>query len=164
MLTAPEIEKASLGYVNSGVLRQWIVKGYIEAGPKAKRAGGPRTFTHREGVKAALIAEFRRCGISLETAASAAELISQTADERFKRHQAGDPTDPAEGIYYILINVQRDEVIPITLRDARRPFGDLVPALDSFMVLNYLKIWKRVAQANVEEEKARKARKARVNV
>ena len=78
MHTAREIEKATDGYVNSAVLRQWIMKGYIQAGPRAKLPGGPRTFVMREVVKAVLIAELRRCGISMEVASDSAEQIART--------------------------------------------------------------------------------------
>ena len=78
---SPEVERATLGYVNSGVLRQWIVKGYIQAGPKAKLSGGPRTFSYREVVKVSLMAELRQTGIWLATAAVLAELIIQTVDD-----------------------------------------------------------------------------------
>ncbi len=156
MLTAQEIEKVTDGYVNSGVLRQWVMKGYIEAGPRAKLSGGPRTFTHREGTKAALIAELRRCGISLEVASERAEQISRQSDRRFKKRQAGQPEDRASGIYFVLVNPHRDQVIPLTLSDSRRPFGDLVPEIDSFLVLNYVNIAMRVLKAGrkagVEEE------------
>ena len=151
---APEIEKVTDGYVNSAVLRQWVMKGYIKAGPRAKLSGGPRTFTHREVTKAALIAELRRCGINLEVASERAEQISRQSDRQIKKRQAGEATDPAEGIYYVLVNPKRNQVIPLTLSDAERPFGDLVPSLDSFLVLNYLKIVERVLRAGRKKVRA----------
>ena len=101
---SPEIERATLGYVNSGVLRQWIVKGYIQAGPKAKLPGGPRTFSYREVVKASLMAELRQMGICLDTAAAVAELIIRTVDEWDKSHQGN------ECVQFVLINQQCDQV------------------------------------------------------
>ena len=144
MFTAREIEKATDGYVNSGVLRQWIMKGYIEAGPRVKLPGGPRSFSNREVTKAVLITELRRCGISLEVASNSAEQIARHNDQRKKRQgdeQRGSP------IYFVLVDPQRNLVSPITLSDSTLPFGELVPEVDSVLVLNYGNIRRRVLDA-----------------
>ncbi len=137
MFTAREIEKATDGYVNSGVLRQWIMKGYIEAGPRVKLPGGPRSFSMREVVKAILIAELRRSGLSLEGAGNSAEQIARHDDQR------GSP------IYWVLVDPQRNRVTPITLSDSDLPFGELVPSADSVLVLNYMNIRQRALRAHV---------------
>ena len=145
MYTAREIEKATDGYVNSGVLRQYIMKGYIEAGPRAKLPGGPRTFEIREVVKAVLIAELRRCGISLEVASNSAEQIARHDDQRKKR-RADEPG--GNHIQFVLVDPQRNRVSPITLNDADLPFGDLVSG-DSVVVLNYVNFCERALRARV---------------
>ncbi len=137
MFTAVEIEKATDGYVNSGVLRQWIMKGYIKAGPRVKLPGGPRSFSMREVVKAILIAELRRSGLSLEGAGNSAEQIARHDDQR------GSP------IYWVLVDPQRNRVTPITLSDGDLPFGELVPSADSVLVLNYMNIKERALRARV---------------
>ena len=137
MFTAREIEKATDGYVNSGVLRQWIMKGYIKAGPRVKLPGGPRSFSMREVVKAILIAELRRSGLSLEGAGNSAEQIARHDDQR------GSP------IYWVLVDPQRNRVTPITLSDGDLPFGELVPSADSVLVLNYMNICERALRAHV---------------
>ena len=145
MFTAREIEKATDGYVNSGVLRQWIMKGYIEAGPRAKLPGGPRTFEMREVVKAVLMAELRRCGISLEAASNSAEQIARHDDQHNKR-KADEPR--GNYIQFVLVDPQRNRVSPITLNDADLPFGNLVSG-DSVLVLNYVSILERALRARV---------------
>ena len=145
MHTAREIEKATDGYVNSGVLRQWFMKGYIEAGPRAKLPGGPRTFSIREVTKAVLIAELRRCGISLEAASDSAEQIARHDDQR-KRRKADEPG--GNHIQFVLVDPQRNRVSSITLNDADLPFGNLVSG-DSVLVLNYVSICERALRAGV---------------
>ena len=137
MFTATEIEKATDGYVNSGVLRQWIMKGHIKAGPRVKLPGGPRSFSMREVVKAILIAELRRSGLSLECAGNSAEQIARHDDQR------GSP------IYWVLVDPQRNRVSPITLSDGDLPFGELVPSADSVLVLNYMNVCERALRARV---------------
>ena len=137
MFTAREIEKATDGYVNSGVLRQWIMKGYIEAGPRVKLLGGPRTFSSREVVKAVLIAELRRSGLSLEGAANSAEQIARHDDQR------------GHSIYWVLVDPQRNRVTPITLSHSDLPFGEVLPEADSVLVLNYMNIQHRALKASV---------------
>ncbi len=146
MYTAREIEKATDGYVNSGVLRQWIMKGYIEAGPRAKLPGGPRTFVMREVVKAVLIAELRRCGISMEVASNSAEQIARHDDQSEKR-QADEPG--GSPIFFVLVDPQRNRVTPITLSDSDLPFGELMREADSVLVLNYMNIRERALRARV---------------
>ena len=141
MHTAREIEKATDGYVNSGVLRQWIMKGYIEAGPRAKLPGGPRTFANREVTKAVLIAELRRCGISMEVASDSAEQIARHDDRSEKK--------ALSGIYFVLVDPQRNRVTPITLSDSNLPFGEIVPEVDSVLVLNYMNFRERALRAGV---------------
>jgi hypothetical protein len=143
VFTAREIEKATDGYVNSGVLRQWIMKGYIEAGPRAKLPGGPRTFVIREVVKAVLIAELRRCGISLEVASNSAEQIARHDDQHMKR-KADEPG--GSHIHFVLVDPQRNRVSPITLSESSLPFVSLVSG-DSVLVLNYVNIHERALRA-----------------
>ena len=137
MFTAREIEKATGGYVNSGVLRQWIMKGYIKAGPRVKLPGGPRSFSSREVIKAMLIAELRRSGFSLEGAGKSAEQIARHDDQR------------GDSIYWVLVDPQRNRVTPITLSDGDLPFGQLVLTADSILVLNYMNIKVRALRAHV---------------
>ena len=144
MHTAREIEKATDGYVNSGVLRQWVMKGYIKAGPRAKLPGGPRTFEMREVVKAVLIAELRRCGISMEVASDSAEQIA-CHDDRSEKPRGGH-------IQFVLVDPQRNRVTPITLNESDLPFGDLVSG-DSVVVLNYVNFCERALRAGVRPER-----------
>ena len=64
--TGEDIDRVTGGYVNSGVLRMWVSEGWLTPGARAKSIrGGPRTF-HRETVmKAVLMAELRKHGVSL---------------------------------------------------------------------------------------------------
>ncbi len=145
MFTAREIEKATDGYVNSGVLRQWVMKGYIAAGPRAKLPGGPRTFVMREVVKAVLIAELRLCGISMEVASNSAEQIARHDDQTGKR-KSDEPG--GSHIHFVLVDPQRNRVSPITLNESDLPFGDLVSG-DSVVVLNYVNFCERALRAGV---------------
>ncbi len=64
--TGEEIDRATGGYVNSGVLRMWVSEGWLTAGPRAKSIrGGPRTYHHKTVMKAVLMAELRKHGVSL---------------------------------------------------------------------------------------------------
>ena len=164
MYTAREIEKATNGYVNSGVLRQWIVKGYIKAGPRVKLPGGPRSFSHREVIKAALIADLRRCGINLDYAADVAEQIASKDDRAEDHLLASGISDVPEGekdfsqfigdeamegiIYYVLVDPRRNRVTSISFSESELPFAYLLRDADGLLILNYEKIRERVRRAS----------------
>ena len=91
----------------------------------------------REVVKAILIAELRRSGLSLEGAGNSAEQIARHDDQR------GSP------IYWVLVDPQRNRVTPITLSHSDLPFGEVLPEADSVLVLNYMNICERALRAHV---------------
>ena len=71
--TGKDIAKATGGYVNSGVLRMWVSEGRLTAGGRASSRGGPRTFSLPTVTKAVVMAELRKCGVSLGEAEKVAD-------------------------------------------------------------------------------------------
>ncbi len=92
--TGKDITRATNGYVNSGVLRMWVSEGRLTAGGRASRRGGPRTFSRPTVYKAVVMAELRKCGVTLDQAEKVAGKILAT----LKKNQNLDTASDKEGM------------------------------------------------------------------
>lgn len=131
---AEDIEKATDGYVNSGVLRMWTSQGLIKAGHKAKLPGGPRTFNIYAVMKAALMAKLRTCGLSLDTAEYWAQYFY---DEMHKEPGYRTREKLQDQVMYYGIKPETGKVYPIPLKEIEKTafellqiYGPLVIVLD----------------------------------
>ena len=76
--TGEDINRVTGGYVNPGLLRMWISEGRVKPGPRSKNIrGGPRTFDKITVIKAALMAELRKHGVTLPACQEWAEKFIQ---------------------------------------------------------------------------------------
>ena len=69
-LTARDVDQATGGYVNTGVLRSWIKQECMPWDVQPSGRGREREYQRYEIVLLAVMAEFRRRGLGLKTAAS----------------------------------------------------------------------------------------------
>ena len=150
--TGDDIDRVTGGYVNSGVLRMWVSEGRLTRGPRAKSRGGPRTFDSSTVIKAALMAELRKCGLSLLTAQYGAEYFLKTARTRRERSDKGwRQTLPM----YFAIKPGADYVIPIHVHRADKSLDWLMKEFGpTLLVVDVLNIVQSVQKALGTEEAA----------
>ena len=150
--TGADIERVTGGYVNSGVLRMWISEGRLTAGPRAKSIrGGPRTFEVKTILKAALMAELRKCGLSLPTAQQEAENFLETVRTLKGRSDKGWQSVPL----YFGINPGTDSVIRIPANRAGESFDGLMAEFGpTLLVVDVASIVESVKKALGEEAAA----------
>ena len=136
-----DIERATNGYVNSGVLRSWLSEGRLTAGGrKSDCRGGPRTFNWQSVLKVAVMAELRKCGVALDKADAWASLFVMMLATAVL-----DLADPAElhtidvGAldipFYYAVNPESGEVTPISGDEAAKKFDDVVAGFGSSVVI-----------------------------
>ncbi len=144
--TGKDIERASDGYVNSGVLRMWVSEGRLKAGGRAKGRGGPRTFSRPTVTKAVMMAELRKCGASLDQAEKMANKFLAMMKKIHSFHMASDDKGLDAAIIdlplYFAIKPRTGVVTPITrdngakfFRDVMEPFGASVSFINVFEVM-----------------------------
>ena len=150
--TGDDIDRVTGGYVNSGVLRMWVSEGRLTRGPRAKSRGGPRTFDSSTVIKAALMAELRKCGLSLLTAQHGAEYFLKTARTRWEQSdKVWQQTLPI----YFAIKPGADYVIPIHGHRADKSLDWLMQAFGpTLLVVDVLNIVQSVQKALGKEEAA----------
>jgi len=153
---AEDIENATDGYVNSGVLRMWTSQGLIKAGRKAKLPGGPRTFNISAVMKAALMAKLRTCGLSLDTAEYWAQYFY---DEMHMEPGYRTREQLQDQVMYYGIKPETGKVYPILLKEIEKSayglmetYGPLVIILDIVETVHYAKI--AAEQSRTDRERA----------
>ena len=148
--TGEDIDRVTGGRVNSGVLRMWISEGLLAAGPRAKNIrGGPRTFDLPTVLKAALMAELRKHGLSLAASEEGADLVSKD----FEAAGTGELKleDYAKFPVFFVIRPDSDAVFQIPATEMDRPmhdvmseYGPTVAIIDavSFLMSVYLALFR----------------------
>ena len=151
--TGADIERVTGGYVNSGVLRMWVSEGRVTAGPRAKSIrGGPRTFDGKTILKAALMAEFRKGGLSLLTAQQEAENFLETVRTLKGRSDKGWRQSLP---MYFGIKPGTDSVIQIPANRAGKSLDGLMAEFGpTLLVVDVVTIVESVEKALGEEEAA----------
>jgi hypothetical protein len=121
--TGADIERVTGGYVNSGLLRMWISEGRLTPGPRAKSIrGGPRTFDSRAVLKAALMAELRKHGVSLTACQLCADYFEAAVASMDTATKGDSPGVP----FYYVIRPESGEAFPLPANARNRPLHEII--------------------------------------
>lgn len=144
--TGKDIERATDGYVNSGVLRKWVSEGRLTAGGRAHARGGPRTFSRPTLTKAVLMAELRKCGVALDRAEKLAAKFLRTM-KKIQRHHSKSEQKKLDAAlldipFYFAVNPRTGEATAITahigrdlFRTVMAPFAPSVTIIYAFDIV-----------------------------
>ena len=149
--TGKDIERATGGYVNSGVLRMWVSEGRLKAGGRARSRGGPRTFSAPTVTKAVLMAELRKCGVVLGRAEKLAEQFLRSMKKIQRLHSVSDEKGLDAALldipFYFAIKPATGEATAITgrngidlFRNVLAPFAPSVTIIYAFEIMQAIEV------------------------